>query len=228
MQEKNKELDFYATRDPLTGCLNRRSFGEQFEAVFNAASGENKPLSCIMVDLDHFKSVNDNFGHATGDEVIKRVEVLKMNTRSDDLVGRYGGEEFCVVLPSMPIDVAIKVAERIRLRIKDESNKRYENGPRVTASLGVASLDDNPPIPDMLNQQADEALYAAEQNGRNRVVSWASMARGEDTEIVAAVQRPEQPAGGENVANLQHRIAELEDIARSSRPISNTRAPTTA
>ncbi len=161
-----------------------------------------------MVYLDHFKSVNDNFGHATGDEVIKLLaEVLKMNTRGDDLVGRYGGEEFCVVLPDMPIDAAIKAAERIRLRIKDESNKRFPDGPRVTASLGVASLDDQPADPDALNHQADEALYAAKQNGRNRVVSWASM--GQNVEVAAE----QQQVGGENVANLQHRIAELEDIA---------------
>ena len=213
IQEQNKELSYLATRDALTGCLNRRSFGEQFEAVFSAARGENKPLSCIMVDLDHFKSVNDNFGHATGDEVIKLLaEVLKMNTRSDDLVGRYGGEEFCVVLPGMPIDVAIKAAERIRLRIKDESNKRFPDGPRVTASLGVASLDDNPADADALNQLADEALYAAKQNGRNRVVSRASMAR-DDEHVEIAPTSNEQQAGGESMANLQHRIAELEDIA---------------
>ncbi len=141
VQEQNKELSYLATRDALTGCLNRRSFAEQFELVFQASIEDGSELSCIMVDLDHFKSVNDNFGHAIGDEVIKMLaEILKMNTRKDDLVARYGGEEFCLVLPGMPAEQAVKVAERIRLRVKDESTKRYENGPRVTASLGVASL----------------------------------------------------------------------------------------
>jgi diguanylate cyclase (GGDEF)-like protein/PAS domain S-box-containing protein len=104
LQEKNKELDYLATRDALTGCLNRRSFSDQFEALFGAACADGSELSCIMVDLDHFKSVNDNFGHGVGDEVIKMLaEVLKMNTRKEDLVGRYGGEEFCLVLPGAPL-----------------------------------------------------------------------------------------------------------------------------
>ncbi|MDH3390073.1 MAG: GGDEF domain-containing protein, partial [Gammaproteobacteria bacterium] len=96
VQEQNKELSYLATRDSLTGCLNRRSFSEQFEMLFRASREDGTELCCIMVDLDHFKSVNDNFGHATGDEVIKMLaEILKMSTRKDDLVGRYGGEEFC-------------------------------------------------------------------------------------------------------------------------------------
>ena len=214
INEQNKELSYLATRDALTGCLNRRSLAEQFEAAFNAARADGTPLSCIMVDLDHFKSVNDNFGHATGDEVIKMLaEVLRANTRSDDLVGRYGGEEFCLVLPGMPIDVAVKAAERMRLRVKDESNKRFPDGPRVTASLGVASLADDPADPDALNQLADEALYAAKQNGRNRVVSWASMERDADS-TDTTLTRAGSDAGGEtSVASLHHRIAELEDIA---------------
>ncbi len=214
VQEQNKELSYLATRDALTGCLNRRSFAEQFELVFQASIEDGSELSCIMVDLDHFKSVNDNFGHAIGDEVIKMLaEILKMNTRKDDLVARYGGEEFCLVLPGMPAEQAVKVAERIRLRVKDESTKRYENGPRVTASLGVASLQDGPADPGALNHMADEALYAAKQTGRNRVVSRASMATDETLiEIGAAPAEAEQPVGA-NVSNLRHRIAELEDIA---------------
>jgi diguanylate cyclase (GGDEF)-like protein/PAS domain S-box-containing protein len=214
VQEQNKELSYLATRDALTGCLNRRSFSEQFESLFQMAREDGSELSCIMVDLDHFKSVNDNFGHATGDEVIKLLaEILKSNTRNEDLVGRYGGEEFCLVLPGMPMDVAMKAAERIRLRVKDESTKRYENGPRVTASLGVASIRDNPEDPSALNNMADEALYGAKQTGRNRVVSYASMAEIDEMTEFAAAEAPPEAAPGSNVANLQQRITELEDIA---------------
>ncbi|MCP4333959.1 MAG: diguanylate cyclase, partial [Gammaproteobacteria bacterium] len=214
VKEQNKELSYQATRDPMTGCLNRRAFGEQFDGLFSAAQADGSELSCIMVDLDHFKSVNDNYGHATGDEVIKMLaEILKKNTRKDDLVARYGGEEFCLVLPGMPIEGAIKVGERIRLRMKDESTKCYENGPRVTASLGVASILDKPKDPGDLNHLADEALYAAKQNGRNRVVSWASMSSLEDETLHGAADNAQPAADGANVENLQHRIVELEDIA---------------
>ncbi len=93
VQKQNQELTYLATRDPLTGCLNRRSFSEQFETLFQQAKQAGSDLICIMVDIDHFKAVNDNFGHATGDEVIKMLaEILKSNSRADDLVGRYGGE----------------------------------------------------------------------------------------------------------------------------------------
>ena len=215
VQEQNKELTYLATRDALTGCLNRRSFSDNFQILFDASTEDESELSCIMVDLDHFKLVNDNFGHAVGDEVIIMLaEVLKANTRKDDLVSRYGGEEFCLVLPGMSVEQASNVAERIRLRIKDESAKRYENGPHVTASIGVASMRDNPADPGALNIYADEALYCAKENGRNRVVSYPAIAgivgnASEDT----ATEQPQSAVAEPEIENLQHRIAELEDIA---------------
>ncbi|MCP4334414.1 MAG: diguanylate cyclase [Gammaproteobacteria bacterium] len=216
VQEQNKELTYLATRDALTGCLNRRALSDSFKQLFNASNDDGSELSCIMVDLDHFKAVNDNFGHAVGDEVIIMLaEVLKANTRKGDLVGRYGGEEFCLVLPGMSVEHACNVAERIRLRIKDESGKRYENGPRVTASIGVASMQDNPEDPGALNILADEALYCAKENGRNRVVSYAAIGDIEDKppELLALVEEGHPPVVEPQIENLQHRIAELEDIA---------------
>jgi diguanylate cyclase (GGDEF)-like protein/PAS domain S-box-containing protein len=172
--QQNKELHFLATRDPLTGCLNRRSFYEAFGNEFAKAKKEGIELSCIMVDIDHFKSVNDNYGHAMGDEIIQLLaNILHSNSRKDDLVGRYGGEEFCLVLPGLSADDALSVAERIRLNVMNESSKIYkEAGLIVTASLGVASIFDHAENPAELNNQADKALYVAKESGRNRVIRW--------------------------------------------------------
>lgn len=217
IQQQNKELHYLATRDPMTGCLNRRSFSEQFEKLFNRARKESTELCCIMVDLDHFKMVNDNYGHATGDIVIKLLgEVLKSNTRKFDLVGRYGGEEFCLVLPGQTTDEAFTVAERIRLRIKAESDNRFEAGPLVTASIGIASIFDKPENPDALNNLADQALYIAKESGRNRVVRWSPEP---DSAVLQASQKVIGPTDKTHeiipneVENLQNRIDELESIA---------------
>jgi len=216
IQQQNKELHFFATRDPMTGCLNRRSFSEQFEKVFTKARKLNTELPCIMVDLDHFKSVNDNYGHATGDIVIKLLgDILKTSTRKSDLVGRYGGEEFCLVLPGQTMDEAFTVAERIRLRMKSESTKRFEEGPHVTASIGIASIFDKAKNPEALNNQADQALYVAKESGRNRVVRWTPDAESDNENIKTTVADnipPSEPEGND-VENLQHRIHELESIA---------------
>ena len=105
IQAKSNELEFLASRDPLTLCLNRRSLEKNLDELFSSSKAEGTDLSCLMVDIDFFKSVNDRFGHATGDRVIKAVaDVLKGGTRENDLVGRYGGEEFCVVLPDLGLE----------------------------------------------------------------------------------------------------------------------------
>lgn len=212
IKQQNKELAYLATRDSLTGCLNRRSFSEQFALFFKQARELNSDLSCIMVDIDHFKLVNDNYGHATGDEVIQLLaEILKSSTRKDDLVARYGGEEFCMVLPGMTTDVAISIAERIRLRVKNESARNFENGPRITVSLGVSSIHDNPKTSADLNDMADKALYIAKESGRNQVVRWETDTEvNESTELNKIEQLPEQ---GSHVKQLQKRIDELEEIA---------------
>lgn len=219
VQQQNKELHYLATRDSMTGCLNRRSFSEQFEQLFNKARDEKLELCCVMVDLDHFKAVNDNYGHATGDVVIKMLaDILKSNTRDHDLVARYGGEEFCLVFPGLSADKSMTVAERIRLRVKDESLKRFEGGPRVTASIGVASTLDKPQTPEALNNLADEALYVAKESGRNKVVRWqakpvSNTQSMEEISQVEQVQDYQATPEPQDVASLQNRIHELENIA---------------
>jgi len=175
VQRKNKELHFLATRDPMTNCFNRRSFNELFAEAFEHAQQKKEQLCCLMIDLDHFKNVNDTYGHGVGDEVIKMLaEILHSTTRDQDIVGRYGGEEFCIVLPELNIDAAMSVAERIRLKMKDKSIKTYQSaGPRVTASIGVSRIEDKAVDPAALTEQADQALYVAKDSGRNRVVRWS-------------------------------------------------------
>jgi len=175
LEKTNQQLHYLATRDSLTGCLNRRAFNEQFKQVFDYAVQNQLELTCLMVDIDHFKLVNDNYGHATGDEVIKLIaKVLLDKTRKEDIVGRYGGEEFCVVLPGLSLERAVDVAEQIRHQLILESKQTFESGPHITGSLGVASVKDNVENPEELINYADQALYVAKETGRNKVVVWTS------------------------------------------------------
>ena len=119
IRQQNRELEWLATRDALTGCVNRRSFFKMFESAWDDAQPSSRELSAVMVDIDHFKAINDNHGHATGDEVLRKVATAIMKTISeDDVVCRYGGEEFSVFMPDTNLDEAELRAERIRLAIK--------------------------------------------------------------------------------------------------------------
>ena len=169
VQTKNKELEFLATHDPLTLLLNRRALNQQFEKVFGAAQDTGVELSCVMCDIDHFKSVNDRYGHATGDKVIKMIAaMLQKNFRENDLVGRYGGEEFCIVLPNVGLRLAQDICNRIRKSIKDDTS----TGVQVTMSFGISALTPTVNSPHELAAQADRALYIAKESGRNQVVCW--------------------------------------------------------
>ena len=173
IERQNEELRYLATRDPLTSCLNRRAFFEQAEALLQAARHDGQPLCCIMTDIDHFKSFNDRFGHAVGDRVLRVVSrALAGGLRDTDLLGRYGGEEFCIVLPGIALPEACVIAERLRSEIERHAGKgvRTTEGIVVTSSFGVSAEHAGAKDIAALIDEADGALYAAKEAGRNRVV----------------------------------------------------------
>lgn len=168
-----KSLQIQASHDALTGLMNRAAIYEALERERGRLEREGGHISVVMLDLDHFKYVNDTFGHAAGDLVLRDVaQCLLGALRSYDLVGRVGGEEFLLVMPNTPLTPATEVAERIRQVLADH---QVDIGARmldVTASLGVASVtlaDGGAICMDELVQAADEALYRAKEGGRNRV-----------------------------------------------------------
>ena len=172
----NESLRRMSQTDGLTGVDNRRHIEERLTEMFDHAARLNEPLAVVMCDVDHFKSVNDTYGHQAGDAVLRQLaEVLRQTAREIDRVGRYGGEEFVVVLPGAGLDDAVAFAERVR-RAVAEREFDYEGGTvRRTLSAGVAAW----PNPEMRHQEAlvkaaDEALYVAKERGRNRVVAYGS------------------------------------------------------
>ena len=163
-----------ARTDPLTELANRRAFMERLEAESNRAQRQDQTLGIIILDLDHFKAINDNYGHQVGDLVLREVgRGLCSACRSYDFIGRYGGEEFIVGLPGTDLDVVNRTAERIRISL-EKNQIALTNEDRfvsITASLGVAVLDKSSDESiDSLIKRADEALYVAKSEGRNRVV----------------------------------------------------------
>jgi len=171
---QNGELERLASRDPLTGCLNRRAFYALFETVFADSRKHGTELCCLMVDIDHFKRVNDQLGHAVGDQAIQAVAYsLSAGLRLTDIVGRYGGEEFCLMFPRTTLAEASDLAERLRIRIETEAGGRVRMaaGMVLTVSIGVSTTSLGARTPLELIDQADKALYAAKQGTRNCVMA---------------------------------------------------------
>ncbi|MBN1943547.1 MAG: diguanylate cyclase [Phycisphaerae bacterium] len=165
-------LKIQATHDALTGLMNRAAVYDALEREQSRLARQGGCLSVVMLDLDHFKSINDTFGHAAGDAVLQDIaKRLDHASRSYDLVGRVGGEEFLLVMPNAPLSSAVEIAERIRHVIADTPVNIGARTLNVTASLGVASavVPDERVSMDELVQAADDALYRVKGSGRNRV-----------------------------------------------------------
>jgi len=162
-----------ATRDGLTGAHNRRWFDEAAAAELAFARRHNRPLSLIMVDIDHFKLVNDRYGHPGGDAVLRALgELMTRTVRHEDAVARYGGEEFAILLRDIGLAEAVQCAERVRRAIAEARVEHAGQVIPVTASFGVAAVQGGDgPTPAALVQAADRCLYLAKERGRNRVES---------------------------------------------------------
>ena len=172
IDQQNEELKSLATRDSLTSCLNRRAFLAIFEAELLAARKRGYPLSCIMSDIDAFKAINDTYGHSAGDQVIVHVaRLIQATVRDNDHLCRYGGEEFCILLPGMAAPEAALIAERMRAAIESRAADlaTVADGQTITASFGVTDLALAANSLSELIDQADAALYVSKQSGRNRV-----------------------------------------------------------
>jgi diguanylate cyclase (GGDEF)-like protein len=175
IKNKNEELNRLAARDPLSGCLNRRAFFATLDPLYAKVESEGMVLSCLMLDIDLFKTVNDRFGHDVGDKVIKWVaETIQSNVGDSGFVCRYGGEEFCVVLPSLGVFQANGVAQQIRRSIEENASVRFGRELQVTISIGLSSVHFGAKTAADLVTQADQALYTAKAAGRNRVVRWSA------------------------------------------------------
>lgn len=170
ISQKNRELEVLATQDALTGCYNRRAFFERFEQAFLAARTNRSPLACLMVDNDHFKSVNDTYGHHIGDEVLRRVGEILTRLHGPPLAAcRFGGEEFCILLPGYNLGQARGAAEAIRREVAEICLPGLPSL-RLSVSIGVADLTFGATEPQALINQADACLYAAKRAGRNCIV----------------------------------------------------------
>ncbi len=169
ISSQNRELQILASKDALTGCLNRRALFEKFDSLWNDRRDSELSIACLMIDNDHFKQVNDRYGHSVGDQVLRTVSAI-LNESFDEhtLVCRYGGEEFCVVIPLIKVEDAAHIAEQTRVRIS-----RYQmtelSELKLSVSIGVSHASFGATNPQSLINQADCALYEAKGNGRNQI-----------------------------------------------------------
>lgn len=166
------ELERMASTDPLTRIYNRRVFREWCEREFDRSRRSGSPFSLLMMDLDHFKDINDRYGHRGGDDMLVAVvETMQDSVRGIDILGRWGGEEFVALLPGTTMDAALIVAQRVRANIEQLLLETGAGAMRMTVSLGVATLRGHEDHLDEMFLRADRALYLAKAGGRNQVLT---------------------------------------------------------
>jgi diguanylate cyclase (GGDEF)-like protein/PAS domain S-box-containing protein/putative nucleotidyltransferase with HDIG domain len=189
IRRQNDALRELASRDALTGALNRRALFENLDALWQRSTSLKEPFVAIMMDVDHFKKLNDTHGHAAGDAVLRQlVQVVAKSIDTDHLLGRYGGEEFCLLLPNTRIEEGNRIAEHVRFTIETQMAKPY----KVTASIGVSGTELEPSSFQMMLEQADQGLYAAKHGGRNAVKCWhPGLKAAEKANKPTLIQRPE-------------------------------------
>jgi diguanylate cyclase len=175
LKQRARHAESLASLDPLTGIANRRRFDDELEKQVASSHQDETPLALIMTDIDHFKSINDRFGHRTGDAMLRQfAELLRSMVRGTDLTARYGGEEFAIILPVAPLGNAFEIAERIRDAVQRRVWKdNLGNEIRLTASFGIADIRDGETAGDLINR-ADQILYDAKRRGRNRTLIWGT------------------------------------------------------
>lgn len=170
LRRQKEYAELLARTDALTGLANRRAFDEAAEQEVQRALRYNTPLALVMTDLDHFKAINDRHGHHVGDQVLQHfARTLSASVRNIDLVGRWGGEEFAILMPGTDLEEAMQAAERMRLAVQDAVPPLDDNFCIYTASFGVAAFRADTPTMVSLLGRADAALYRAKDGGRNRV-----------------------------------------------------------
>jgi diguanylate cyclase len=173
LQENLETVRTESLTDPLTGVANRKFFDETLSRAISDANAHGEPFSLLMVDIDHFKTFNDNYGHQTGDQVLRLVaSSLKQNVKGQDIAARYGGEEFAVVLPNTQLRSALTVADHIRRAAMSKELMKRSTGQhlgRITVSVGVATVHKGDTAQTLI-ERADACLYSAKRNGRNRVI----------------------------------------------------------
>ncbi|MDP2653513.1 MAG: GGDEF domain-containing protein [Candidatus Omnitrophota bacterium] len=168
-----QQIERLALTDGLTEAHTRRYILERFEEELRRSSLRASPVSFLMIDVDYFKRINDEHGHLTGDQVLRAIaSLIKENIREIDLVGRYGGEEFCVILPDTSRDGAHFVAERIRSAVASKTILVYDAAVKVTLSIGIAASPEDGKWSQELVDKADWALYRAKKLGRNRICTF--------------------------------------------------------